>query len=580
MNDAEKLFNNYLYVQNKLMQANMNMNQQIEVFKSIFEEDQNQVKLLISALNYIGYFYHAPAPLYDPTIVASNPELNNSINFYLNQSTVDLAQYIFSQLSLYQGYIVTYGCCIQNKGQWVIKNLPLTNEFYTDLHKLLNKMESFQKNGETEHLFWDDEKFSELVNAIELIKPNVSLKIQDYTAVLIKTNFIEQIYEMQDRQVKPVFDNCSVTSRLLFPAGASYSKPVFAHMIIGPTMEKLEANTDNVIKHLFYYTTGDKNTFDKLAKDFIHLAMHPNFKQRNTIVNGDIDKLGKWLDLINAISQYVQFMARGYDVIPPDYPYSREARMEYVPSVNEESLHLYCLCLPNNPYSDPGNKHIHLNFPYGGKYYELPGLMPCDLIWIAELLFAHGWHLINGAQGSRKARTRNIEKEFTDFLIKCDESNEIRIPAALVYQLYTAFAGKEKQTREVSDSELYRLIKEKGIEYGTFKSRDADISYIDSELKPIMEKTGIVFEDRWAEKNRGNKSFKCTISDELWKTLAAPSPETESSVDEEKFGKYLKELFSRYEYIFKYEVPEFFAQYSESGNHTQKSEHVGSRYIK
>lgn len=145
MNDAEKLFNNYLYVQNKLMQADMNMNQQIEVFKSVFEEDRNQVKLLISALNYIGYFYPAPAPLYDPAIVASNPELNNSINYYLNQSTVDLAQYMFSQLSLYQGYLVVYSCYIQNKGQWVIKNLSLTNDFYTDLHKLLNKMESAQK---------------------------------------------------------------------------------------------------------------------------------------------------------------------------------------------------------------------------------------------------------------------------------------------------------------------------------------------------------------------------------------------------------------------------------------------------
>lgn len=579
MNDTEKLFYRYLYAQNEFIKANMDRKQQFGAFKSVFEDDRNQVNLLISALNYIGYFSPAPAPLYDPAIVANNPELNNSINYYLNQSTVDLAQYIFGQL-LYQDSFVFYSCYILNRDQWVIKNLPLTNEFYTDLHQLLNKMESFQKNGETEHLFWDDEKFSELINAIGLINPNVVLQIPDYTAALIRINNIGQVYEMKDQQVSPAPENLPAIFSFVDPVGSLCNKQVFAHFNVMPAMKKLEANTDNAIRVLFFYTVGDKNTFDKLAKDFIHLAMHPNFKQRNTIVSGDIDKLGKWLNLIKDISNYVQFIVRRYDVIPPDYPYPREARMEYVPSVNEESLHLYCLCLPNNPYSDPGNKHIHLNFPYGGKYYELPGLMPCDLIWIAELLFAHGWHLINGAQGSRKARTRNIEKEFTDFLIKCDESNEIRIPAALVYQLYTAFAGKEKQTREVSDSELYRLIKEKGIEYGTFKSRDADISYISSELKPIMEKTGIVFEDKWVEKNRGNKSFKCTISDELWKTLAAPSPETESSVDEEKFGKFLKELFSRYEYIFKYEVPEFFAQNSESGNHTQKSEHVGSRYIK
>ena len=76
MNDAEKLFNNHLYVQNKLMQADMNMNQQIEVFKSVFEDDQNQVNLLISALNYIGYFYPAQAPLYDPALLCC---MSNSI---------------------------------------------------------------------------------------------------------------------------------------------------------------------------------------------------------------------------------------------------------------------------------------------------------------------------------------------------------------------------------------------------------------------------------------------------------------------------------------------------------------------
>ena len=440
-------------------------------------------------------------------------------------------------------------------------------------------MESAQKNGETEHLFWDDEKFSELINAIGLINPNVVLQIPDYTATLIRINNIGQVYEMKDQQVSPAPKNLPAIFSFVDPVGSLCNKQVFAHFNVMPDMKKLEANTDNAIRVLFFYTVGDKNTFDKLAKDFIHLAMHPNFKQRNTIVSGDIDKLGKWLDLIKAISKYVQFMTREYDVIPPDYPYSREARMEYVPSVNEESLHLYCLCLPNNPYSDPGNKHIHLNFPYGGKYYELPMLMLSDLIWIAELLFAHGWHLINGAQGSRKTRTRNIEKEFTDFLIRCDDRNEIRIPAALVYQLYTAFAGKEKQTREVSDSELYRLIKEKGIEYGTFKSRDADISYIDSELKPIMEKTGIVFEDKWAEKNRGNKSFKCTISDELWKTLTAPSPEAENSADEEKFGKYIKELFSRYEYLFKYETIE--SPIKNDMDHVEGNfKPIGSIYIK
>lgn len=583
MNEAEKLFNNFLFMQNRLIQTMPEMKQQFESFKSVFENDQNQVKLLISALNYIGYFSPGPAPQYDHTIVVSNPDLCNSINYSLSQNSMDLVSSLYSRFTLYQAPMVIYRCCVINKGQWTIKDILLTNEFYSDLHQILKNMESINKTGETKQLFWDEEKMSELVHAIELIKlrnPHAAIQIPDYTAVLMKINFIEQIYEMKDQQVKPVFDNVSASSRYIFPVGTSYLKPVFAHMTIKPTMQKLEANTVNAIKNLFYFTVGDKNTFDNLAKDFIYLATHPNFKQRNTIVNGDIDKLDKWLALINAISQYVQFMARGYDIIPIICPYPREYRMESVPSVNEVSPHLYCLCTHNIQYPDPGNKHIHLNFPYGGKFYELPTLTPNELIWIAELLFAHGWHLINGAQGSRKAKTRNIEKEFTGFLNKCDENNEIRIPAALVYQLYTAYARKEKQTKEVSDSELYKLIKDKGIEYDTFKSRDADISYISSELKPIMEKTGIAFEDKWTEKNKGHKSFKCTISNELWKTLTAPSPGTESSVDEEKFGKYLKELFSRYEYIFKYEVPEFFNKDNESGNSKDDVEPVGTRYIK
>lgn len=583
MDDMVKMINNVAYMQNKLTQETPEEKKYFKSFKGVFKNDPNKVKMLITALTYCGYFYPGPAPQYERTIVESNPDLCNSIDYYLNMNLSDPLSYLINQFALYQGSMVIYRCWVINNGQWLAKDLILNNKFYSELRRMLNKIESVQNDGKSGQAFWNDEKFSALVDAIELIKqlnPHAVPQVQDYTSVYIQINLVGQVFEMKDLQVNPAFGDVSSTYRLYDTARRSYKQTIFANMAIKPLIKKLEANTDNAIKHLFYFTNGDKNTFDNLAKDFICLATQSPFKQRNTIVNGDIDKQGKWVSLIYKISQYVSFMAREPYTLPLNFPYSREDYMEHTPLLGEKPQHYYCLCNRDIQYSDPGNKHIHLNFPYGGKFYELTTLAQNEFIWIAELLFAHGWHLINGAQGSRKVKTRNIEKEFTGFINKCDENNEIRIPAALVYQLYTAYAKKEKQTKEVSDSELYKLIQGNGIEYGTFKSRDADINYINNELKTIMVKSGIKFEDKWTEKNRGHKSFKCTINNELWKTLTAPSPESEHSDDEEKFGKYLKELFSRYEYIFKYENPNFFNNGNNSENSMGSFEPIGTRYIK
>ena len=580
MDEILKQLNNNVYMNKRLSQTSEDAKQRYEALQNVFKNDQNQVKWLITALNYIGYFYPGPVPQYNNTIFENNPDLCNSINYYLNQDSIYLISYLFNQFTLCQDSMVIYKYNIINNGQWMAKNIPMTNEVLSSLYQLLRKMES--NTNENEQRFWDDNKFSELANSLEMIRHQnipAALQLRDYTSIFIMINSTQQIYVMKDQQAKAVFDKFSALERTIFPAEKSYNEPVFAQMIINTGRDKLEANIDNAIKYLFYLTSGDKNTLDNLAKDYISLATRPGFRQRNTIVKGDLDKLYKWIALITAIvPPTVQFIPRGYSILPLNYPNQRECAMEHTPLAGEIYPHIYCLCDQNVQYPDPGNQHIHLNFRYGGKYYELPTITANEYIWIYELLFAHGWHLINGAQGSRKAKTRNIEDEFTGFLNRCDENNEIRIPAALVYHLYTAYARKEKQTKEVSDSELYKIIKGNGIEYGTFRSRDADISYITSELKIIMEKTGIVFEDKWTEKNKGNKSFKCTISNELWKTLTAPSPEAEGSVDEEKFGKYLKELFSRYEYLFKYEVPEVM---NDKSNHTDDNWiPLGSKYIK
>lgn len=559
MNETERIVFNGKNIMNKLSQDPNDETKRYFLFRQIFNDYYSPVRLLTNALNFIGYFYPESSPEYDPDYIARNPDLRDSINYPYGDETIDLAEYLYSHFILAQNNVIIYKCYVLNNGQWIEKFLPLTNKVFSELHLLLSELEIIYNLNENEQIFWNDYKFSELINSIELIKQRntpVALQLQDYKSILIKINLTDQIYVIKDQQVKAVFDKFSALERTILPADQSYHDPIFAHMSINTGKDKLKANIDNAIKHLFFFTIGDKNTFDNLAKDLISLATHPGFKQRNTIVKGDLDKLDKWLNLINSISPYILPIGKGFCVIPLDYSVQRELIMEHIPLINEVCQHVYCMCSQNIQYSDPGNKHIHLNFPYGGRFYELPKLTANELIWITELLFAHGWHLINGTQTSRKAKTRNVEDEFTRFLKKCDEINEIRIPAALVYQLYTAYARKEKQAKEVSDSELYKIIKDKGIEYGTFKSRDADISYISSELKPIMEKTGIAFEDKWTEKNKGHKSFKCTISNELWKTLTAPSPEAENSADEEKFSKYIKELFSRYEYLFKYETIE------------------------
>lgn len=74
-----------------------------------------------------------------------------------------------------------------------------------------------------------------------------------------------------------------------------------------------------------------------------------------------------------------------------------------------------------------------------------------ETVQICELLYAHGWHLLNGSTISRKAKTRNVEDEFIKSLDKTDEKTGIRIPAALIYQLDTYYAKKEKQTKLISD---------------------------------------------------------------------------------------------------------------------------------
>ena len=110
----------------------------------------------------------------------------------------------------------------------------------------------------------------------------------------------------------------------------------------------------------------------------------------------------------------------------------------------------------------------------------------------------------------------------SSLLTKLTKKTGIRIPAALIYQLYTYYAKREKQTKPISDSALYKLIQESGFRYETMKNRKSDVEYIAAELKPIMEKFCPGFDEKWLEENKTNKSITCTINNDFWKALTAP----------------------------------------------------------
>lgn len=434
-----------------------------------------------------------------------------------------------------------------------------------------NKESRMVQQSASKPEFWNSNRITALYSCIISIinaKASNAPVNNDHSSCYISVNGQYEYYKFIDNKVVPLCSNLEPIEKALFQNVSNVPKPCIAcNLAITDSLK--EADTDSAIKHLVYFSNGDKNTFDKLCLDFVNSIMHSDFKARDTIVSGDLDKTEKWIHLIDCLS----------NGISPHYRNKPILTFQQF-SASDIYTHKYYLHYPNSPaFEDKGNQFIHLEFPYGGEFYNLPNLSANEYLWLFKLLFAHGWHLLNHTELSRRAKTRDIEAEFTGFLERYDESNEIRIPAALIYQLYLAYAKKEKQTKEVSDSELYRRIEKHGIEYGSFKGRDADVRYIVSELKPVIEKIGVHFDDKWIEKNKVNKSFKCTIHDDFWKILSGPSTENNSTSSDSKFSKYIRELHSRYEPLFDIKQLDFMDSPEEDSSAKKHSFVFGTRYI-
>lgn len=266
MNEMEKMVNNWPYVQNQLRQDRSGEQRRYSAFKQVFDGKKIRVEQLIRALTYIGYFYPASTPEYDTNSIDNYPCLRESTENLLNINS-DLTKYLYNQFVVSPNQMVIYKCYIVNNEKWFMKDILLTNELYTVLHTLLNKIDSVNHTDKTQEQFWNDKKFLQLINSIEQIKSRITptaLQLRDYTSIFIMINSTQQIYVMKDQQVKAVFDKFSAFERTIIPAEQSYNEPVFAQMIINTGTDKLEANIDNAIKYLFYLTSGDKNTLDNL----------------------------------------------------------------------------------------------------------------------------------------------------------------------------------------------------------------------------------------------------------------------------------------------------------------------------
>ena len=185
MNEMAKMVNNWAYIQDQLRQDRSGEQKRYYDFKRVFDGKQIRVEQLIRALTYIGYFYPASAPEYDTNSIDNYPCLRESTENRLNNNS-DLTKYLYNQFVVSQNQMVIYKCYIVNNGQGFVKDILLTNELYTVLHTLLNKIDSVNHTDKTQEPFWNDEKFLQLINSIEQIKCRITptaLQLRDYTSI-------------------------------------------------------------------------------------------------------------------------------------------------------------------------------------------------------------------------------------------------------------------------------------------------------------------------------------------------------------------------------------------------------------
>lgn len=320
------------------------------------------------------------------------------------------------------------------------------------------------------------------------------------------------------------------------------------------------------VKYLHYFTGGSQELFSNLARDYVFLTMNPNRRQRHTIVRGDLNKFDNWMELFNQFGPALFPADRiKYEILsePHDkdmYEHSLRILQNKPVYVNTKSLPLINTNCHSHKYlplrdslrlgGDTGDSFIKLDFPYGGEYNSLLPLSGEQYMWIARLLFAHGWHLINHAVRAPKTREKYTENNFLSCLI-IGEGDSVRLPLGFVYQLYEKFTYKGKAGEPVEMTELRKIMEEMGFEYKSTRLRkDVDIAEI-KRIISLLPNAELEFSEKWNDS--AVRTVKCTVTQELIDMLAV-SDENEykedDSVDYRKFDRFINKLDEEYMFMF------------------------------
>lgn len=526
----------------------------------------------------------------------NNPETSSIPSYFLLKSFT-----IATDNNLYFDHTFIF-----NNFQPAKPYLQINNFVITVLQKVLvYEPAVYNFSNETIKLTYSntyDTRFNHFIYTLNKIKEfELSIKPQCniYENCAVKANGFFNIYQMKDNKptAKQGFENFGVINNFferIIPNSPDLIPCI--RMYINEAIKELKPDYDKISHLLHWLTMGDTNTFDRLALDFVHRIMQPGYQSRNTIVSGDIIKLYAWDSLNKLMLEHVNFCSRESFVFE-NLPYNEVIerlmnkrdiydQSENIPVNINPFFHHYFFCNPNESFSelDKGNKHIHINFEFGEKNFNLYWLKRDDYIWLAEIFLMHGWHIINNSTKTRKSKERNITTEFIKTFLQKEgkyhnDNHSIRLPLALVYELYCAYFNIEKnnpRATPVTNIELRKIASEKlHIEYGNMKITKEDVEYVTEVIKPMMQKYKIQFEDNWITEENGKSKTSwaliCTVKNDFWEYLGKSRlPYDLNSTEYEAFDRYVYNLYTEYKETLVYmPIPE----------ETEKLVPFGQRFI-
>lgn len=317
-------------------------------------------------------------------------------------------------------------------------------------------------------------------------------------------------------------------------------------------------NLPLIRKYIYYFTMNKRSVLDNLALDFVNSILHFNFSHKNTIIYGDYDKFYKWTNMFNSASIVYTNLIAFYPSLTPiqtvNLIYNSDDEIYNLIKNNAKevnvvrSIHKYFLVSSHSELTNNSNKYTnYIDFPYGGEFYNYEPLSDVDRVEIVKLLIIHGWHLLNSAETTEKAKSPQSISPFEILTNHLENTDETRIPLSVLAQIYNQFIDSQK-----TKTELRKSLEEKGYIYNTRDLRNRDKEYLQI-LSDQAQKHFIKLDIPSTDKQ---KAFSCKLNPEFWNEI---SPERKKETEDKnaaEFNAYLKELAEKYAPFFVEEAPE------------------------